>query len=175
MQDSLQPMQKDTWRKFAVPCPWLETRIKDREIRERYGVFCYNNPARKSAFSGRVMLPVKDSAGLLYGYLGRYTRSTDTAHQSNAPDTDIPKYLFPRNLPKSRFLFGAHELGTFGQAPLKRVYLLESPFAVMKFASLDLPVEKEKVPPDGKGNKRLACIRSKGKPNIHISIQYPEK
>ena len=35
----------------------------------------------------------------------------------SGPDT--PKYLFPKNLPKSRFLFGAAELkaGMFGPAP----------------------------------------------------------
>src|ERR1700693_359307 len=53
MQTELKPMQKDTWRKFAVPCPWLEQRIPDAAIRERYGVFCYNNPGRKAAYSGR--------------------------------------------------------------------------------------------------------------------------
>jgi DNA primase len=125
------PLEKDTWRKFAVPCSWLEARIPDAGIRERYGVFCYNNPARRSAYSGRVMLPVKDVNGLLYGYLGRNIHD-----EGNGAS---PKYLFPKNLPKSRFLFGAHELGTFGPAPLKRIYLVESPFCVMKFASLGLP------------------------------------
>lgn len=138
----LKPLEKDTWRKFAVPCPWLEARIPDAKVRELYGTFCYHNPARKSAFSGRVMLPVKDSAGLLYGYLGRDI--------SGNPDN--PKYLFPKNLPKSRFLFGASELakGLYLPAvrqdtasipglPLKVVYLVESPFCVMKFASLGLP------------------------------------
>jgi hypothetical protein len=88
------------------------------------------------------MLPVKDFAGVLYGYLGR----------DSSGNPDIPKYLFPKNLPKSRFLFGAWELskGLYlpscrqgephtGALPLKVVYLLESPFAVMHFASLGLP------------------------------------
>ena len=128
----LKPLERDTWSKFKVACPWLEARIPDTGIRERYGVFCYNNPARKSAYSGRVMLPVKDVVGVLYGYLGR--QIADVHHTESAP-----KYLFPKNLPKSRFLFGAAELGTFGQAPLKRVYLVESPFCVMKFAMYGLP------------------------------------
>jgi hypothetical protein len=133
----LQPLAKDTWRKFAVPCAWLEKRIPDAGIRERYGVFCYNNPARRSAYSGRVMLPVKDVHGSLFGYLGR---SIDHAHNSDTKE-EAPKYLFPKNLPKSRFLFGSAEIvaGTFGQAPLKRVYLVESPFCVMKFAMYGLP------------------------------------
>lgn len=116
------------YEKYAVPCPWLEERIPDKAIRERYGTFCYNNPARKSAYSGRVMLPVKDVQGVLYGYLGR-----------DISDTPSAKYLFPPNLPKSRFLFGAHEVDTFGQLPLRVVYLVESPFCVMKFASLGIP------------------------------------
>ena len=61
------------YHKFAVPSPWLEARCSDKAIRERYGVFCYNNP--RSAWSGRVMLTVKDLEGVLYGYLGRHTRS----------------------------------------------------------------------------------------------------
>src|ERR1039458_7207043 len=80
------------------------------------------------------MLPVKDVEGKLYGYLGR-----NILDSSDCP-TDTPKYLFPKNLPKSRFLFGSAEIlaGTFGQAPLKRVFLVESPFCVMKFASLGI-------------------------------------
>ena len=132
----LKPLEKDTWRKFAVACPWLEQRIPDAGVRERYGVFCYNNPARKSAYSGRVMLPVRDIKGTLYGYLGRSIHEhPDLASQS----TSEPKYLFPKNLPKSCFLFGAHELCTFGQLPLRKVFLLESPFCVMKFAMMNLP------------------------------------
>jgi DNA primase len=63
------PLEKDTWRQHQVPCEWLEKRIPDAAVRERYGVFCYNNRARKSAYSGRVMLPVKDINGQLFGYL----------------------------------------------------------------------------------------------------------
>jgi len=130
------PLEKDTWRKFAVPCPWLETRIPDATVRERYGVFCYNNPARRSAYSGRVMLPVKDGEGSLYGYLGR-----NIADNNPKENADSPKYLFPRNLPKHLFLFGAHEIlaGTFGPPPVRVAYLVESPFCVMKFASLQIP------------------------------------
>jgi DNA primase len=82
------------------------------------------------------MLPVKDESGQLFGYLGRKIPHSSDSSSENQND---PKYLFPKNLPKSRFLFGAWELGTFGPAPLKRIYLVESPFCVMKFASLGLP------------------------------------
>jgi DNA primase len=129
----LKPLEKDTWRKYAVPCPWLKERIPDAAVLEAYGVFCYNNPARKSAYSGRIMLPVRNVQGVLYGYLGR---STNT----NSREED-PKYLFPKNLPKSRFLFGAAEIlaGRFGEAPLKRIWCVESPLCVLKYASLGLP------------------------------------
>jgi DNA primase len=166
-----------SYEKYKVPCPWLEERIPDQAVREKYGVFCYNNPARKSAYSGRVMIPVKDVHGVLYGYLGRHTGDTQ--------DHTSPKYLFPSGLPKSRFLFGAAELKQaaleryleaerqqarmnpvdWGEKPLaedyqlpsedvqqlkeeflqsegwktKLVYLVESPFAVMKFASMGIP------------------------------------
>lgn len=133
------PLAKDTWRKFAVPCPWLEARIPDASIRERYGVFQYHNPARRSAYSGRVMMPVKDTDGRLFGYLGRLVPTAETP--GNPQHSTEPKYLFPKNLPKSRFLFGSAEIlaGTFGPAPLRVVYLLESPFACMKFAMYGLP------------------------------------
>jgi DNA primase len=119
--------------KYAVPCEWLEKRVPDKVIRDRYGVFQYNNPARKSAYSGRVMLPVKDVNNVLYGYLGR---NIDSDNSSTNP---TPKYLFPPNLPKSKFLFGCHELGNFGQLPLRVVYLVESPFCVMRLAALGFP------------------------------------
>jgi DNA primase len=122
----LKPLAKDTWRKFAVPCEWLEQRMPDAAIRERYGVFAYNNPARKSAYSGRVMIPIRDVEGVLYGYLGR-----------DISDTPSAKYLFPPNFPKSRFLFGADQL--WAARPHRILYLVESPFCVLKFAALGLP------------------------------------
>lgn len=132
-----QPILKDTWRNYQVPCEWLDKRVPDIAVRERYGVFAYNNPARKSAYSGRVMLPVRDLGGVLYGYLGRSTQDN--------PDTgsgaDIPKYLFPKNLPKSHFLFGAFELQqSHGQERQRIVYLVEGAFAVMRLAMFGVPV-----------------------------------
>jgi len=69
--DGLKPFV-GSYHNYAVSCPWLDTRIPDAGTRGKYGVFCYNNPARKSAWSGRVMIPIKDQEGVLYGYLGRY-------------------------------------------------------------------------------------------------------
>ena len=143
---------KGSYEKFKVDCPWLEQRIPNKEVLDRYGVFCYDNPARKSAYSGRVMLPVKDIDGVLYGYLGRliHEQQSDTDKAGDGQEaTHSPKYLFPKGLPKHLFLFGAYELkaqalgqgqtDTPAPAPLKYVYLVESPFCVMKFASLGLP------------------------------------
>lgn len=142
---ALQPF-KGSYNKYQVKCDWLDIRIPDINVRERYGVFCYNNPARKSAYSGRVMIPIKSLEGVLYGYLGRSIHGASTSPASQT-DTDTPKYLFPPNFPKSRFLFGAHELreeihqGRHGKdaQQAKVLYLVESPFCVMKFAMYGLP------------------------------------
>lgn len=123
---------KGSYAKFAVPCPWLQQRIPDQAIRELYGVFCYSNVTRKSNVNGDVLIPVKDVEGVLYGYLARNTGEVTPEH---------PKYWFPPGVPKSRFLFGADVIraGRFGHVPAKFVYLVESPFCVMKFAMYGLP------------------------------------
>ena len=115
---ALKPLRA-SYDKFQVPCEWLNNRTP-KEIQERFGVFCYNNPARKSVYSGKVMIPVTKE-GELYGYLAR---SIDGE----------PKYIFPKGLPKHLFLFGEDQLTEFS-----RLYLVESPFSVMKFASLGFP------------------------------------
>jgi DNA primase len=117
------------YRKSAKPCDWLDKRV-DKAMQERYEVFYYQNDSRKSTVNGHVLIPVKELDGTLRGYLARNIGEV-TAER--------PKYKFPPGLAKSSFLFGAHELGTFGQLPLRVVYLLESPFGVMRFASLGLP------------------------------------
>ena len=137
----LKPFDGGKYRKFAVPCPWLEARVPSADIRERYGVFAYNNPARKSAYSGRVMIPVKCPQGVLYGYLGR---STSSYVDGDAKGKTEPKYLFPPGFPKSKFLFGAYELhqhlaGLGTKSVFREVYLVESPLCCMKFASMGLP------------------------------------
>lgn len=111
---------------YKVPCEWLDKRSYGQA--EKYGVFCYSNPARKSQYNGRVLVPFRDPDGTLYSYMGRAIEGE-------------PKYLIPSGFPKSRFLFGSYELksGTFGQIPLKYVFLVESCWTVMKFASLGVP------------------------------------
>lgn len=115
------------YHKFPEPSPWLENRCPNKDIRERYGVFQYFNPARKSEYSHKVLIPVKNIDGVLYGYLAR----------NPEPKEGDWKYKFPTGLPKSQFLFGAHEL--WEGRPHRIVYLVESPFACLKFASLGFP------------------------------------
>jgi DNA primase len=115
----LKPL-KSTYHKFAVPCEWLDNRVP-RDIQQRFGVFAYNNPQRKSAYSGRVMIPITKD-GELYGYLARAVEGE-------------PKYLFPKGLPKHLFVFGADQI----TEAVKVLYLVESPFTVMTFASFGLP------------------------------------
>jgi len=50
---------KGSYHKFAVESAWLNARIPDKEVLNRYGVFCYSNPARKSAYSGKILIPLK--------------------------------------------------------------------------------------------------------------------
>lgn len=101
-----------------VPCQWLESRVP-KEVCDRFGVFCYSNPARKSAYAGRVLVPFQDLDGTLFGYMGRAVEGE-------------PKYLVPTGFPKSRFIFGAHQL----KGMHKVVWVVESPFAAMKLASM---------------------------------------
>ncbi len=115
-----------------APCPWLESRVPDEASRKLYGVFYYENNARKSSVNSHVLIPIRDTDGVLFGYLARNIGEVTQ---------ERPKYRLPANLPKSKVLFGADiiKAGKFGQAPLRKLYLLESPFAVMKFATLGIP------------------------------------
>ncbi len=117
---------KGSYHKYKVPCEWLTNRIPSQDVLDRFEVFCYNNPARKSAYSNKVMLPIKGTDGQTYGYLGRSFNGEDV------------KYNFPSSFPKHKFLYGAYEALQLHQ-PLKVVYLVESPFCVMKYASYGLP------------------------------------
>lgn len=123
---------------YFVPNEWLAKRIPSPEILDRYGVGFYQNPARKSAYSGRVLIPFKDLDGKLWGYTGRMPE----------PKEGEAKYLIPSGFPKSRFIFGLRELvherkfvngAWVPLLPGKKVYLVESPFTVLKFASLGIP------------------------------------
>ena len=113
--------------KYAVENEWLAARVPDKTIRDRYGVIFYQNDKRKSNVNRHVLIPIKDIEGVQYGWLARNIGET-TAEQ--------PKYRWPAGLPKGKFLFGAHELKNAHALPLKVVYVVESPWSVMRFASL---------------------------------------
>lgn len=121
-----------SYEKFKVESEWLKNRGIPADILEKYGVFEYNNPNRKSIYSNRVMIPMKNWNGELVGYLARATQ----VHQE-------PKYLLPKGVAKHLEVFGAYELRqtllSVQGAKLKTAFLVESPFAVMRFASLGFP------------------------------------
>jgi DNA primase len=111
-------------------CDWLNKRCPDKAVRDRYGVFFYQNNARKSNVNGHVLIPIRDIEGVLYGYLARNIGEV-TQEQ--------PKYRLPANLPKSRFLFGASQIKASQSLPLKVVYVVESWLSVLHFASFGVP------------------------------------
>lgn len=117
------------YEKFKADCAWLNARVPDKAIQERFGVFQYLNNGRKSQYNGRVLIPFKDVEGVLWGYMGRDITGAE----------GVAKYLVPANFPKSRFLFGAAEVKSSHSLPVKVLYVVESAFCVMKFASLGLP------------------------------------
>jgi hypothetical protein len=71
---------------------------------DRYEVFEYSNPARKSVYNGSVMLKIRRwSDGECVGYLSRNIGEvTPEKH----------KYSFPKGLLKSLEVFGAWQLKT---------------------------------------------------------------
>jgi DNA primase len=121
----LEPLKAGSYSKFfKKPCPWLEARGISQETADAYGAGWYSNPARKSAYSERFMVPFRRfEDGAVMGYMGRDI--------SEAPAV---KYLVPTGFPKSNFLFGAVELKQ--KAPVKVRFVVESPFCVMKFRQL---------------------------------------
>lgn len=126
------PPFKGTYEKFAVPSDWLKKRGLNEETCKRYEVFQYDNPARRSAYSGSVMLKIRRySDGECVGYLSRNIGEITPAK---------PKYCFPKGFHKGLEVFGAWQIKNEVQAqlPLRLVYLVESPFAVMKFHQLGL-------------------------------------
>lgn len=123
------PLYQGTYDKFKVESEWLIQRGINKEILDKYGVFQYNNPNRKSVYTNKVMIPIQRfKDGGLVGYLARETTQAE------------PKYLFPKGVQKGLEVFGAWQLRQYlGLARLKIAYLVESPFCVMKFAQLGLP------------------------------------
>jgi hypothetical protein len=52
------PPFKSSYSKFQAESVWLANRALSTATLERYGVFQYENPARRSPFSGSVMLKI---------------------------------------------------------------------------------------------------------------------
>jgi len=117
------PPFKATYDKYAVPSAWLKERGLTEDKLKRFEVFEYNNPARRSVYSGSVLLKIRRWCdGECVGYLSRNIGEITA---------DKPKYLFPKGVQKSLEVFGAFQLKE--KTPLRVLWVLESPFAVMKF------------------------------------------
>jgi DNA primase len=131
------PFNGGQYHKYFVDSPWLAKRGFTRQTLEAFGVGEYFNPARTSAYKGKILIPVRRwNDGELVAYLARDPR----------PDAERgadPKYIWPKGFQKSLEVFGAWQLRQQRQAqglgPIPRVFLVESPFAVMKFHQLGLP------------------------------------
>jgi len=123
-ESSENPPFKSTYEKFAVPSAWLKDRGFTQATLDRFEVFEYHNPARRSVYSGSVMLKIRRwSDGECIGYLSRNTGEVTP---------EKPKYCFPKGVQKSLEVFGAFQLKE--KTPHRVVFLVESPFAVMKFS-----------------------------------------
>lgn len=123
------PVFKGTYEKYAVPSPWLSARGLTDATCRHFDVFQYDNPKRRSAYSGSVMLKIRrwcDGKGV--GYLIRNIGEITP---------EKPKYLLPKGICKTLELFGAWQLKE--KAPIRVLYVVESPFAVMKFHQHGLP------------------------------------
>lgn len=125
------PPFKATYDKYKVESHWLKERGFTQETLDKFEVFQYHNPARKSAYSGSVMLKIRRwSDGECVGYLSRNVGEITP---------ERPKYVFPKGLQKSLEVFGAVQIKNAHEGALRLAYLLESPFAVMKFSQLGFP------------------------------------
>ena len=116
------------YQKYYVPSEWLAKRGFSPATLLTYEVGLYDNPKRQSAYKGKILLPVtrwKD--GELVAYLAR----------TSEPKDGQPKYIWPKGFQKSLEVFGAFLLKE--RAPIRVLYLVESPFAVMKFLQHGLP------------------------------------
>jgi DNA primase len=124
------PPFKATYEKYFKPHPWLEARGLQPETLTLYESGYYDNPARRSVYRGSVMLRIsRYSDGECVGYLSR-----------NIGDItpERPKYSLPKGFQKSLEVWGAHQLKD-DEKKLRVVYVVESPFTVMRFHQLGVP------------------------------------
>lgn len=125
------PPFKGTYEKFKVESAWLKERGLQPATLERFGVFQYENPSRRSTYNGSVLIRIsRYSDGECVGYLSRNIGEVTP---------ERPKYALPSGLHKSLELFGAFQLKEDHQLPVRICYLVESPFTVMKFWQHGLP------------------------------------
>lgn len=122
---------KFTYEKYPEDSPWLRERGLSEETLKHFGVFQYHNPNRKSVFAHKILLPIlRFKDGACVGYLAR----------NPAPAEGEPKYIFPKGVHKNLEVFGAWQIkNDVTQLPLRVAYVVESPFAVLKFHQLGLP------------------------------------
>jgi len=125
---------KGTYHKYFQPSVWLEKRGLTQKSLNLFGVGLYNNPSRKSVYSGKILLPIRRFRdGEQVAYLARDISGEDGA----------VKYLFPTGFAKQLELFGAWHLKVDAQAkgltlPLRVGFLVESPLCVMKYWQMGL-------------------------------------
>ena len=106
-----------TYEKFYVKSEWLEKRGLTEQTLKFFGVGEYNNPSRRSAYTGKVMCPIfRFKDGVKVGY---------TVRDIN-PNPEF-KWLFPKGFAKSLEAFGAWHVKLDAQSkgltlPLRRFF-----------------------------------------------------
>jgi hypothetical protein len=123
------PPKKFSYEQHYVPSVWLQARHLAPRTCERYGVGQYDNPARQSAYKGRVLIRMQRFSD---GARSATWRTTSRRRKVGAPE-----YAMPPGIHMSLEVFGAWQLKE--RSPLRIVYLVESPFAVMRFHEMGLP------------------------------------
>jgi len=119
---------KGSYEKFYVASSWLSARGFSPETLSHFKVGQYDNPKRQSAYKGKILLPVRRyKDGELVGYLAR----------TPEPAEGEPKYVWPKGFHKHLELFGAFQLKE--KAPIRVLYVVESPFCVMAFHQKGFP------------------------------------
>jgi hypothetical protein len=87
---SSNPPFKGSYEKFAVESAWLKERGLTPETLKHFEVFEYNNPKRRSAYSGSVVLTIRRySDGECVGYRDP-PRKTTTAKLSRSDPCHVP-------------------------------------------------------------------------------------
>lgn len=122
------PVFKGSYDKFYVPSDWLRRRGFFPSTLEHFGVGQYDNPKRRSVYKGKILFPISRYAdGQLVGYLAR----------TPDPAEGEPKYIWPKGFHKALEVYGAWRLKE--KAPIRVLYLVESPLCVLRFYQLGLP------------------------------------